>query len=289
MHSHFPRLEIGPLSEYRADDIMISRFAQYLREHQNLIFPHRHSFYQIVLFTSGGGSHSIDFNRFDVQALQMYFMVPGQIHTWEFEGEMEGYVVNFSESFFRSFLLQSDYLDSFSFFDGDSSHAVVQLPETMQGKIVGLFEELLFYPLPITSQQADLIRVLLLQLFLTIEQSDAMSAEQKGRAHKPQVIRDFQKLINQHYTKLRLPGEYAPLLHITPNHLNALCKEHLGMQAGALIRNRITLEAKRLLTNADLTISQISYALNFSDNSYFTKFFKKETGVTPEGWRFWEF
>jgi AraC-like DNA-binding protein len=59
----------------------------------------------------------------------------------------------------------------------------------------------------------------------------------------------------------------------------------LGLSAGELIRNRTLLEAKRLLTNPQLSISDISFRLNFSDNSYFTKFFKKTEGVTPEEFR----
>jgi AraC-like DNA-binding protein len=59
----------------------------------------------------------------------------------------------------------------------------------------------------------------------------------------------------------------------------------LGISAGELIRDRILLEAKRLLINLDLTISEIAYQLNFSDNSYFTKFFKKYTGQKPDEFR----
>jgi len=81
------------------------------------------------------------------------------------------------------------------------------------------------------------------------------------------------------------PKDYAELLYITPNHLNALCKDLLGIQAGEVIRNRILLEAKRLLTNPLLTITEIALQLNFNDNSYFTKFFKKSTGITPEEFR----
>ena len=75
------------------------------------------------------------------------------------------------------------------------------------------------------------------------------------------------------------------MLFITPNHLNALCKEHWGMQAGEVIRNRIILEAKRLLVNQQTSISEIAYTLNFKDNSYFSKFFKKSVGITPEEFR----
>lgn len=285
MQSTFPRLDIGPLSEYREDHIMIKRFSNYLHEHQSLIFPHRHSFYHLVLFTEGGGKHTIDFHHFAVQPYQIYFMTPGQVHSWDFEGEMEGYVVNFSDSFFKSFLLQPDYLESFSFFQGDSSDAVLLIGQDVRQRLTALFEELLAQESRSPVLRDDMIRVLLLQIFLLIEQSDATEARQRPGVQKNQVVRNFIKLIDKHYGKIRLPGIYADMLNVTPNHLNALCKEHLGMQAGAMIRNRIILEAKRLLINLDFTVAEIAYKLNFNDNSYFTKFFRKETGMTPEDFR----
>lgn len=284
MQTTFPRLDIGPLSEYKEDDVMISRFEDYLKEHQNLVFPHRHNFYHLVLFTKGGGFHSIDFNHFNVHPFQIYFMIPGQVHSWNFEGEMRGYVVNFSELFFRSFLLNPDYLDSFSFFDGDSSNNVLVIGNEIQPNIVGLFEELLVQAGKAKFRE-DLIRVLLLHIFLLVEQSNAQDKKLSARNQQNPLIRNFQRLIEKNFVNIKQPGAYAELLHVTPNHLNALCKEHLSLQAGAVIRNRIVLEAKRLLINLDFTVSEIAYKLNFSDNSYFTRFFKKETGVTPEVFR----
>ncbi|WP_242692211.1 helix-turn-helix domain-containing protein [Aridibaculum aurantiacum] len=75
------------------------------------------------------------------------------------------------------------------------------------------------------------------------------------------------------------------MLYVTPNHLNALCKDVTGRPAGELIRDRVLLEAKRLLINAKMSISEIALELDFTDNSYFTKFFKKYEGVTPEVFR----
>ena len=263
---------------------MISRFEDYLKEHQNLVFPHRHNFYHLVLFTKGGGFHSIDFNHFNVHPFQIYFMIPGQVHSWNFEGEMRGYVVNFSELFFRSFLFNPDYLDSFSFFDGDSSNNVLAIQNEIWPNIVGLFEELLVQAGKAKFRE-DLIRVLLLHIFLLVEQGNAQDKRLSARNQQNPLIRNFQRLIEKNFVNIKQPGAYAELLHVTPNHLNALCKEHLSLQAGAVIRNRIVLEAKRLLINLDFTVSEIAYKLNFSDNSYFTRFFKKETGVTPEVFR----
>lgn len=75
------------------------------------------------------------------------------------------------------------------------------------------------------------------------------------------------------------------MLYVTPNHLYALCKDLTDLSAGELIRNRILLEAKRLLTNAKINVSEIAVDLGFADNSYFSKFFKKYEGVSPEVFR----
>ncbi|PTS97440.1 AraC family transcriptional regulator, partial [Pedobacter sp. HMWF019] len=72
---------------------------------------------------------------------------------------------------------------------------------------------------------------------------------------------------------------------ITPNHLNALCNDLLGKSAGEIIRERVILEAKRLLINLDLSVAEIAERLNFSDQSYFIKFFKKYEEITPEKFR----
>jgi AraC-like DNA-binding protein len=103
--------------------------------------------------------------------------------------------------------------------------------------------------------------------------------------HTSTLLKSFQQLINQYYRTMRLPKEYAELLYITPNHLNALCRELLGKTAGDVIRERVLLEAKRLLTNAGMNILEIAYELNFKDNSYFTRFFKNYEGITPEEFR----
>ena len=99
------------------------------------------------------------------------------------------------------------------------------------------------------------------------------------------MLRTFLNLIEKNVSILKFPKDYAELLHVTPNHLNARCKELLGKSAGEVNRDRLLLEAKRLMVNVDLSISEIAYELNFRDNSYFSKFFKKHAGRTPEEFR----
>ncbi len=285
MVQNIPIIDICTLSEFREEDILISRFSEYLRVHTNLHLAHRHSFFHLLLFTKGGGSHTIDFSSFSVKPYQIYFMIPGQVHSWNFEGEVDGYVVNFSTAFFQSFLLKADYLESFSFFNGIAEDGVINLADELQTPILNIFEEIIKHSSPHNTFRWDIVRVLLLQIFILIDQNTFNHKLSNIPFFNYTQLKNFQKLIEKHYTSLKRPMEYAELLYITPNHLNALCKEHLGITAGEVIRNRILLEAKRMLVNQNMNISEISYTLNFNDNSYFTKFFKKYEGITPEEFR----
>ena len=280
-----PVYNIPSLSKYRSEDILVSRFGVYSQSHQHLHHAHRHDFYHLVLFTEGAGTHAIDFENFEVKPWQIYFMVPGQVHSWNFQGPVDGYVVNFSDSYFQSFLLNTDYLHQFSFLNGVANESVLDVPTACRTQLKEVFEEILKAYTGNKKLSEDYVKVLLLKMFILVSDLVVERPDSYISSYNYTVLKNFQQLVERNYTMLRLPREYADLLYITPNHLNALCKDLLGLPAGEVIRNRIVLEAKRLLINLDLSINEISTRLNFKDNSYFTKFFKKYVGVTPEDFR----
>jgi AraC-like DNA-binding protein len=285
MKKAFPIYDICALSDHQHEDLLVSRFAPYLQKHQNLSLPHKHTFYHVVLFTKGGGTHSIDFKSFLVKPYQIYFMAPGQVHRWNFKGPVDGYIINFSASFFQSFLLRPDYLDSFLFFTGNIDDEVINLPHTAQATVINLFEQLILESAQPNKMGMDIIRALMLQLFILAARESPNSSLATAPNYNYTLLQSFRKLTDINFATLRLPKDYAALLYITPNHLNALCNDLLGISAGEVIRNRVILEAKRLLVNLELNITAIADKLNFTDNSYFTKFFKKYTGLTPEEFR----
>lgn len=285
MKKDLPVYDISALSHLKREDILISRFAPYLDMHEHLRRPHKHHFYHLLLFTKGGGSHTIDFQPFSVRPWQIYFMVPGQVHSWDFEGATDGYVINFSVEFFRAFLLNPDYLEQFPFFNGIVEHSVINLPEKLQPGVHRLFEQIVEESETENRLVPDMVKALMLQLFITIGRLGFENTGAKIPSHNYALVRNFQHLLEKNVGLLKLPREYAELLHVTPNHLNALCNEILGKSTGEIIRDRIILEAKRLMVNQELSISEIAYKLNFSDNSYFSRFFKKYTGMPPEDFR----
>jgi AraC family transcriptional activator of pobA len=281
----FPVYDIGHLAEFKQDDILISQFAPYLKVHKNLQQAHKHTFYHLVFFTEGAGSQTIDFQKFEVKPYQIYFMVPGQVHHWAFDRKVDGYVVNFSPKFFQSFLLKPDYLEQFSFFSGNANEAVINVEENLRIKLIGLFEKLLIETVENQRTALDMVRLFLLELFILIGRTVITPQLKQTSPYNLTLLKNFKNLIETNYINNRLPKDYAELLYITPNHLNALCNDLLGIPAGEVIRNRVVLEAKRLLVNPQLGITEVANHLNFADNSYFTKFFKKQAGITPEEFR----
>jgi AraC family transcriptional activator of pobA len=285
MKNGFPVYDICTLSEYQQHDILIDRFGPYLQKHHDLHFPHKHNFYHLVLFTKGSGTHAIDFKSFTVQTGQIYFMIPGQVHSWFFEGETDGYIINFSETFFNSFLLRPDYLTTLPFFSGNLDEMVINLQGITKKTVIALFEDIIKETTGHDRFSFDAIRVLMMRIFMLIARLNDTAGSTSIPTYNQTLLNNFRKLIEQHYTTIKLPKDYAALLYITPNHLNALCNDILGISAGEVIRQRVALEAKRLLVNPKLTVADIAGKLGFADNSYFTRFFKKQADTTPEEFR----
>lgn len=280
-----PVYDINTFEEYKNQGIFVGRFGYYSKNHQHLHSAHRHSFYHLVYFTKGSGKQHIDFKVFDVKPNLIYFMIPGQVHSWDFETEPDGYIINFSKAYFSALLLNSGYLENFRFFSGLPEEQVIDIPADTGHKLYYLFEEILKEGVGTKTFDDDLVRTLLLQLFIYVSRTKDQLPEAHGNSYGQTLLKNFQALIESNFIELKFPKQYAELLYITPNHLNALCNDLLSKSAGEVIRERVILEAKRLLINLDLTVAQIAERLNFNDQSYFIKFFKKYEDITPEKFR----
>lgn len=288
MNKTYPTFDICNLiSNKLSNDVFnADRFEGYLLNNPPIKNIHKHSFYHLVYFTSGTGNHTIDFTNYRIKEGCIYFMSPGQVHNWEFETNVSGFVVNFSDIFFNQLSLSSSILDQFTFFDVFSSTQMLEIKTAQRTKIIEIFENILQELANITQFTPLMIASKMIQLFILV--SRELPEERLGAIrnnHNYIVLKQFLDLIEDNFKDLRLPRDYAPLLYITSNHLNFLCKEQFNMPAGEIIRKRILLEAKRLLINYELSIANIAMELNFFDTSYFIKFFKKYTNLTPEAFR----
>lgn len=99
------------------------------------------------------------------------------------------------------------------------------------------------------------------------------------------VFYRFLLLVEANFQIERSVNYYAEKLNITPKHLSAVAKETSGHTAGEWIDSYVVLEAKMLLNNSELSIQEISSRLNFANQSFFGKYFKHHTGMSPRSYR----
>jgi AraC-like DNA-binding protein len=105
----------------------------------------------------------------------------------------------------------------------------------------------------------------------------------KGKGHV--VVKRFFQLVEDNYQKNLPVNVYAGMLAITPNHLTQTVNQLTGKTSSQIIKSKQVLEIKRLLVHTNLTVTEIANRLNFPDQSYFTKFFKRVAGLSPLQYR----
>ncbi|MDR1526537.1 MAG: helix-turn-helix domain-containing protein [Dysgonamonadaceae bacterium] len=132
----------------------------------------------------------------------------------------------------------------------------------------------------------EMVRLLLQAFFYGINNFNQLREEYATQKEKKDTLFDaFYQLLLQHYKDSRELSFYAGKLCLTPKHLSAVIKKATGKSAFEWINNYVVLEAKSLLLATDLTVQQISEELNFPNQSFFGKYFKRMTGLSPKSYR----
>ena len=103
--------------------------------------------------------------------------------------------------------------------------------------------------------------------------------------HQEELVYKFFKLLLKHHQGEKNPQFYAGKMYITPKYLSAVLKERTGRTAFSWINEALITSSKYMLKTTNLTILQISEEMNFPNPSFFGRFFKKHTGMTPMQYR----
>lgn len=123
-------------------------------------------------------------------------------------------------------------------------------------------------------------------LFLDI--ADYLSRKTLIRKHvspKDHVLQEFYALVTRHFREEHFVAFYARELAISEQYLSRIVKSGTGKTVNTIISELLLMEARMLLGNRRLTVTDVSAKLNFSDTSAFCKFFRRCSGETPLGFR----
>lgn len=246
----------------------------------------KNDFFQIILITAGSGIQYVDLQAYEVKAGDIVFINTWQQYRWSYNASTQGYLLRFTPSFITQFVSDHLFVHDLPFFKRFTNHHLVELGNELKDILLIAMERILKEYETEDGEYINLIRTYLLEVLLLCKKEiDQTSLTSLTFIKSNDLIKSFESLIDKHFYEYRFPKEYAKVLLVTPNYLNAMCQKVKQKSAGDMIRDRILIECKRLLLHTNLSASEIAYQLNFKDNSYFSRFFKKHIGIAPDEFR----
>jgi AraC family transcriptional activator of pobA len=277
-----------PPDDQAFDFIHIETIASRSSVHDWLIRAHRHrNLFQILVIETGGGDMTFEAATLAFTAPAAILVPPTIAHGFRFIArETDGWVVSFTEDVATALGERSG--EALKRLRALAADPVIPLEGTSESKrLSALCADL---------QQESFLaregfRLAMRGLLALIAIEVARLAASRARtgavtlAAADATVEALRKLVDEHFRKERLISFYAERLAMTTDRLNDHVKRVSGVTAGHLIRQRVLTEAKRALVFTGQPIQEISHDLAFADPSHFARFFRKQTGMTPQEFR----
>jgi AraC-like DNA-binding protein len=237
---------------------------------------HRINFYAIVWFTEDAGTHYVDFEPYPIKKNSVFLLGKNQAHSIPAEKIPAARTIVFSTDFFEN--IDEPYLRQlFLPFRNDG----IMIPEDMVSPLKHLFD------LIILEYKGKADQMMLLEYTTAYLMHLHRFSQKKNNTvtHSDKRLEKLIHLVEENY-KNGLPAEfYATEANLSTKQMNEILKKSMGGTLNQLIQHLLLIEAKRQLAHGSQSIKEIAYQLGFNEQSYFARFFKKNTGNSPETFR----
>lgn len=245
-----------------------------LEEHSGKKFPHRHDFYEILWVRAGSGRHLIDFQEYSLSSRTIFFIKPGQINKF-ISDEIAGYVVEFNEEFFHQEPQDRLILAKFNQFH------TIELSHRDE-IVIGTLLDLIRDEYIAEDHNLRLVRTYLKALVINLSRALKKLPEPSAHDSDSERVANVKSLLEENFRARKNVIFYAESLHLSPKRLNEILKLKIGKTMTELIHSRLALEARRELAFSQLSVKEIAIRLGFQDPAYFSRFFKRTTGLYPQ-------
>lgn len=239
--------------------------------------PHRNEGYCVTLLTRGTVSKYIDFEKHVIEAPAVFSLTPEQVHQYVEAHDAVLTVISFTQDF-----LMTEMQGWVACWECMFGHVVVDVDRKRMNELLR-YADLMLEEFQSDRPRKDNILRNLLSAFIIccgrLRDENVPVMHMDSAQNK--LVRQFKQYVDQHFREKTMVAEYADMLYITPGHLNDVIKTIVGKNAKQVIDEKRLTEAKRLLFWGSLSVKEIAWQLNFEDDAYFNRFFKKHTGHTP--------
>lgn len=258
----------------------VSSYDRFEREGE----PHVLDFYDILLVTRGRGQFRLDHECHAIEPGTVFFTRPGEVRQWRTTGPLDGACIFFRGEFALEAFSDPRFLERFAFFRPDRPSAALTLDPRERRAYLAAFSTMIRELAALPADAGHALRAVLYDVLVHLHR--AYTARHCERQQRDEgVVSSFRELVERDFRRRHRVAAYAAAMGLSPGHLGALCRASLQKSPGQYIRERLLLEARRLLLYTDRTSADIAYALGFDDPSYFVRFFKRETGISPIRYR----
>jgi AraC family transcriptional activator of pobA len=239
--------------------------------------PERHDRHSFFLLEKGNVRMEIDFHTYEINAPALIYMHPDQVHcmlgfedvtviSWAIDNES----------------LNADYLQLLE--DITPARPIALIPEKFS-----LIAEAAALCIRLAEQKTEKFHQALLKdscnTLVALVISQYMRPSSAAYTRYDVVNKAFRKMLDRNYATLKSPAAYAEKLDISTPYLNECVKNATGNPVSYHIRQRIILEAKRLLRHSGKSVKEIAAGLGYTDYPYFSRIFTKAAGISALDFR----
>jgi AraC family transcriptional activator of pobA len=247
--------------------------------HYDSTEPHRHNYFEFMVFLKGGGTHIIDFVEFPIQDYSIHIVAPGQVHQVKRALDSIGYVFIFELNLLEQTKEIEDLLMNHICFEVTEFAPNYKFEQSFAEELIWNVEKA-WKEYSSNEPFKSLVVLNHLQLLFMncLRQKNVgnLNVELKNN----DVYVNFRRMLNKEYKTLKKVKDYATVLSVSEKQLNDILHQRTGETVSSLIHKQLILEAKRLL-NTGIPAKEVAYELNFIDPAHFSKFFKTQTGLSP--------
>ena len=277
-HYHFHKTKYG--EELLIDIVSLDNIRKYIEQDP----VHVLSYYDITFITKDTGVFFIEDNKYVLQPWDVIFSKPGEVRSWEKNQIPQGLALIFEADFLLSFFNDTSFIRNLAYFNGEQVAAKINI-SSIQSRIDQLLQNIIEEINAYQSKDKHILRAQLYEILMLLNREYLKSTIIVENKTQNRHISTFISLVDKHFKTIHNTACYADKLCITPNYLNEIVRKSTRISAKAYIQNRIIREAKKQLVYTDLSVSEISIDLTFDSVSYFIRFFRNHTGLTPLQYR----
>jgi AraC-like DNA-binding protein len=242
--------------------------------------PHSLGFFDVILVTRGKGWFWLDSHRHAVHPGVVFFTTPGQVRRWDVK-QLDGVCLFFEDFFVKEFLHDDAFLLRLPYFHADPARAALSLAPAaarrMRTRLAAMQRELPHG----RCDSVDLLRAQLYEMLIVLARQYAAAHHVPPQRPTHRVVSRFIDLVERDAARRHRIADYAAELAVTPGHLSLLCTQYAGQRAKRLLDRLLASRARRMLLSTDESAARVGASLGFEDPSYFSRFFRRETGQTP--------